>query len=205
MDEYKNHANFYDPVIGPFLGSTYRDMVDILLEHGCSSVLDLCCGTGLFVGKARNVGLVASGVDLSPAMLGVARTKFPEVEFLLHDASSLPIKTGSYDAVTVCFALHEKPYKRALAIAREAARLVRKGGILIVADYRHPTRRNSFFTGWGIRLVEYMAGKEHNAHFQNYMRRGGSEAFLVDAGLNATCRTTHMGGWSGVFVHEMAA
>ncbi len=205
MNEYINHANFYDPLVGPFLRSTHKDMVDILQNHGGHKVLDLCCGTGLFVGRALKAGMDPTGVDLSPTMLDVARTNFPEVKYLEHDASSLPMGNGTYDAVTISFALHEKPSEVAFAIIQEALRLIRKGGLLVVSDYRYPTKRKSFVTGWGIRLVEYMAGKEHNAHFREYMERGGIEPFLLEAGLKATRRTTHMNGWSGVFVHVMDA
>lgn len=205
MDKYRIHAILYDQLIGPFLHPTHKDMVDILNAHGCRTLLDLCCGTGLFAGKARQVGLNPLGVDLSPAMLGVACANYPDIEFLDNDASDLPLVQGSFDAVTISFALHEKPREIAHAIIQEAVRLVGKGGLLVVADYRYPTEKKSPFTGWGIRFVERIAGKEHNAHFQDYMKRGGSEAFLAEAGLNATCRTTHMGGWSGVFIHVIDA
>ena len=201
MDEYRSHANLYDPVVGPFLRSTHKDMVDILQQHGCHEVLDLCCGTGLFVGKAQEAGLNLSGVDLSPAMLRVARTNIPDVKFIECDGTSLPMRNGSYDAVTISFALHEKQREVALGIIQEAVRLVCKGGLVIVADYRQPKKRNSFFTGWAIRFVEYIAGKDHNTHFKDFMKRGGSEAFLLEAGLNTTRRATQMGGWSGVYVH----
>ena len=202
MDEYTNNAKFYDPIVGPFLRSTHKDIVDILQNHGCHNVLDLCCGTGLFAGQAQNAGMHLTGVDISPTMLDVARTNLPEIDFLQHDASSLPMGNETYDAVTISFALHEKPREVALAITKEALRLVRKDGLLVVADYRYPTKRKSIFIGWIIRLVEHMAGTEHNAHFQNYMKQGGSEVFLAEAGLNATRLTTHMGGWSGVFVQR---
>ena len=207
MDEYQKHATFYDPFVGPFLHATHGDMVNLVQKHGCRTVLDLCCGTGLFIGAAQKAGLMATGVDISPAMLNVARKNHPEVAFLECDASSLPEEKGAYDAVTISFALHEKPRAAALAIIKEGVRLVRNGGLLVVADYRMPEKKNSFGSpfsfcvGLGIRCVEYMAGKEHNAHFYDYMERGGSEAFFVEAGLEATGMVTHMGGWSGVFVH----
>ena len=201
MDEYSNHANLYNPVVGPFLRSTHNDMVDILQKHGCHEVLDLCCGTGLFVGKAQGAGLNPLGVDLSKDMLRVARTNFPEAKLIECDGTSLPMRNGSFDAVTISFALHEKPREVALDITQEAIRLVRKGGLLVVADYRCTTERKAFFAGWVIKFVEYMAGKDHNTYFKDFMRRGGSEAFFLEAGLDATRRTTHMSGWSGVYVH----
>lgn len=201
MDEYINHAKLYDFAVGPFLQSTHKDIIDILLENGSLSVLDLCSGTGLFAGKAEKDGLNVTGVDLSPSMLGVARRKHPLMDFLEQDASSLTAKNGCYDAVTISFALHEKSRIIAFAIIKEALRVLRNGGLLIVADYRYPVERKNFLTGYGIRLVEYIAGKEHYFHYKEYMKYGGSEAFLLEAGLSTTCRNTHMNGWSGVFVH----
>lgn len=201
MDEYRNHASLYDVLVGPFLHSTHRDIVDIVKENGCSSLLDICCGTGLLVGKAVAAGLKPVGTDLSPAMLDIARSNHPGIDFLKNDASDLPMEKGSFDAVTVSFALHEKPRDVAFAIVREALRLVRKGGLVIVADYHLPVYHSSFFTGFVVQCVERIAGKQHYAYFKEYMRPGGTEAFLAEAGLNATCRTTHMNGWSGIFVH----
>ncbi len=201
MDEYRRYATLYDHFVGPFLRPTYRDMVDILKTHGCYNFLDLCCGTGLFAGNARKAGLIPSGVDFSPSMLRVARANYPDIEFLQQDASNLPLETGSFDAATISFALHEKPRTTAFAIIREGARLVRRGGLLVVADYRHPTQRNARFKGWGIRCVERMAGREHHAHFQDYMKRGGTEGFLTETRLNATLHTTHMSGWAGILVY----
>jgi SAM-dependent methyltransferase len=203
MDEYRKNACIYDLLIGPFLHPVYRDMVDILKAHGCLTCLDLCCGTGMFVGRAQKCGLIPSGVDISPAMLGVARTNYPDIDFLECDASDLPMGEGGFDAVTISFALHEKPREIALDIIQEAIRLVRAGGLLVVADYRHSTERKSLLTGWGVRCVERMAGREHHAHFHDYMKRGGTEAFLTEAGLNATHQATCMGGWAGVFVYVM--
>ena len=200
MDEYISHAKLYDFTVGPFLQSTHKNIVDILMEHRCISVLDLCCGTGLFAGQAEKVGIKVTGVDLSSVMLGVARQNYPLIDFLEQDAAALKTKDAVYDAVTISFALHEKPRVIAHAIINEALRVLRTNGLLIMADYRYPTERKSYLTGCAVRLVEYMAGREHYNHYKQYMRYGGSEAFFLEAGLDTTHRNTHMNGWSGIFV-----
>lgn len=201
MDEYAQHAHLYDPIVGPFLRSTHRDIVDIIKGRGKRSVLDLCCGTGLLAGKAHVSGLDVTGLDISPAMLAVARSMYPNIPFIECDATQTPLDEGPFDAITISFVLHEKPWETAQAILREALRLTRPDGLIVVADYRRPIHRRSF-TQWGIRCVERMAGREHHAHFREYMKRGGSHSFLVEAGFSATLHTTHMKGWSGVFVHQ---
>lgn len=201
MDEYGKHASLYDPFIGPFLQPVYRDIVHITKEYGCINILDICCGTGALAGKALETGLNPHGVDFSPAMLRVARRKYPEATFTESDASVLAMDAASFDAVIVCFALHEKPRKMAMAITQEALRLVRPGGILVVADYRTPKKRKSLFTSLVIRFVERVAGSEHNSNFQDFMIRGGAEAFFEEAEVSLKRMKTHMNGWAGIFVH----
>ncbi len=132
MDEYRNHASLYDLLVGPFLHSTHRDIVDIVKVHGCSSLLDICCGTGLLVGKAVAAGLKPVGTDLSPAMLDIARSNHPGVDFFQHDASELPMEDGSFDAVTVSFALHEKPRDVALLLFEKLSDLSARVGLLLL-------------------------------------------------------------------------
>lgn len=203
MDEYRSYAWLYDLLVGPFLYPMHEAMVNMLQRHNCSSFLDLCCGTGLFVGKAREVGMEPFGIDLSPSMLGVARRNHPGIDFFESDASALPIVNDSFDAATLSFALHEKPRNTALDILQEAIRVVRPGGIIVVSDFCNPIDKDSRLTGWGIKCVERMAGKEHHAHFQDFMRCGGTKSFLANAGLHATCQSTHMRGWAGVFIHQL--
>ncbi len=69
-------------------------------------VVDVACGTGLIARlAAEQVGSTGSvvGVDLSPDMIDVARSiptpTPPPIEWHVGDASSLPLETGSFDAV----------------------------------------------------------------------------------------------------------
>lgn len=199
MDDYARFASLYDPIIGPFLRPVHEGMLDALSAHNCNTVIDLCCGTGLLVGMARDGGFSPMGVDLSPTMLAVARAKYPGATFIEGDASAIPFPDNSFDAATISFALHEKPAEVARAILNEAARVTRPGGLLLVADYRLSTSRNSRLTGWAIALVERLAGTEHYTDFRRYMDAGGSEAFLAESGFFAPATRTFMRGWVGLF------
>ncbi|WP_414944096.1 methyltransferase domain-containing protein [Amycolatopsis sp. cmx-11-32] len=63
------------------------------IEPG-SAVLDVGCGAGLAVCELSSRGIRAVGVDLSPAMVEEARRRSPETEFLVGDASALPVDGG---------------------------------------------------------------------------------------------------------------
>jgi ubiquinone/menaquinone biosynthesis C-methylase UbiE len=174
-------------------------MVRELKQHSCSSVVDLCCGTGLFAGMAQEAGLVPSGVDISSHMLEVGREKYPDIHFVEADATATDFVGSSFDAVTVSFGLHEKPEAVARGIFREALRLTRPGGVILVADYRLPDEGVSPFTKWIIRLVERVAGREHYRCFKAYMTRGGTQGFLEREGVVFDLVRTSMSGWSGLF------
>jgi len=200
MDEYARFARFYDPVVGPPLRSLHQAMVRELRIRECGSVIDLCCGTGLFLSLAHRIGLKATGVDLSPDMLAVARAKHPDIHLVEKDASAVPLPDDSFDSATISFGLHEKPLPTAQAILHEAMRLVRSGGVVLIADYRLPEPNASTVTGWAIRLVERLAGRNHYDCFKAYMAGGGSAGFLRDAGVDFELKRIALSGWAGLFV-----
>ncbi len=97
-------------------------------------VLDLACGTGLnFPDLRKMVGDAGQvvGVDLSPAMLDVARRLvaargWKNVELREVDAASLPIPDGFFDSVFCAYALNIIPdYERAI---QEMKRVLMPGG-----------------------------------------------------------------------------
>lgn len=200
MDEYGRAAQLYDPIVGPALRSIHLDMLVPLLKAGTRSAADLCCGTGQFTGLAVKSGINTIGVDLSPAMLDVARTKRTGIQFIHADAAALPFHEGAFDGAAISFALHEKPISLAVDILRETRRIVRPGGQIVVADYRAPAPRSSPWTGLNIRLVERLAGKNHYRYFKRYMSGGGAHALFRQAGMSVELAGIHLNGWAGIFV-----
>lgn len=201
MDEYNRFARLYDPLLSSALSPVHRAVIELLVRHGCASMADLCCGTGMLVELAERSGMTATGVDISPAMLGVARRDRPG-RFVRADASALPLADDSVDGASVTFSLHEKPRRAALAILAEARRIVRPGGIVAVADYRvRPD--NGPWTGRMIRLVERLAGSAHHRHFREYMDADGTDGLLAEAGMDGVCGPTFFSGWAGAYVAHM--
>ena len=82
-------------------------------------VLDVCTGTGALAQLLRRrVGVSGEvvGIDLTEAMLEVARTRVPEVRFVVGDACALPFANESFDAATMAFGLrniddHQREFK----------------------------------------------------------------------------------------------
>ena len=98
--------------------------------------LDAACGTGRHAGHLAALGWDVVGVDSTPAMLDVARSRFPDVEFLDGRLEALPVDDASIDlAVSALAVCHVEDLGPVFA---ELARVVRPGGTVIVSD-PHPT------------------------------------------------------------------
>ena len=96
-------------------------------------VLDLGCGPGSlmpYLSSIPNVELV--GVDLSPEMIDIARSKYPWIAFEVGDCEALAFADGSFDAVLCSGMLHHLPSLR--ATLEEIRRLLKPGGALIARE-----------------------------------------------------------------------
>ncbi len=89
-------------------------------------LLDVGCGTGHHLARARARGFVLAGVDGSEEMLEQAARACPEAELQRSDVEALPFPAGSFDVVLSIEVLRYLPDAR--ACTRELARVVRAGG-----------------------------------------------------------------------------
>ena len=74
------------------------------ITPGCT-VVDLGCGTGDLAIAAATAGANVVGVDLSAAMLAVARSRGSGGTYLRADAEHLPLADVSCDAIVSGFAV----------------------------------------------------------------------------------------------------
>lgn len=197
MDEYARSAHLYDAVVGPFLRPIHRTVTRALPRAG--RLLDLCCGTGMLTAMAAGSGLRAVGVDNSPAMIDQARTTRPSVMFIHADATALPFADHGFDRVVLSFALHEKAASTGRAMLAEARRVLRPDGRLLVVDYRPARTGLGPVAKYAVGLVERMAGKDHFARYREYMRGGGSRAFLERTGFSPDLTATFLYGCAGLY------
>ncbi len=109
-------------------------------------VADLGCGTGPQAEHLAPFVRRVLAVDREPSMLEAARrrlSRFDNVEFLQDDVTRLSIGAGKVDAAVVSLVMVYVP--QPLDAVREAARILRKGGRLLIVDmvahdregYRH--------------------------------------------------------------------
>jgi len=99
---------------------------------GRSDVVDLGCGRGEFLELMREAGVAARGVELSPELAGVCRSKGLEVE--CGDVLQfLPeLADGSLGGVFSAHVVEHVPPERLPALIRAAAAKLRPDGVLAI-------------------------------------------------------------------------
>ena len=87
-----------------------RYVVKVVQPSQGTRVLEVGCGTGSNLRLFADAGCEITGVDLSPAMIDVARRKLGEKANLhLGDAADMPFPDRSFDLVVSFLTLHEMP------------------------------------------------------------------------------------------------
>lgn len=120
-------------------------IIDRLRELGASGrMLDLGCGGGQIttgVALAFPQSIVV-GTDLAPIMLDMARKRVDDagltdrVSLELADVKALPHDDDAFDVVFSNTILHHIP--EPIAMLREAWRVLRPGGVLVIRDLFRP-------------------------------------------------------------------
>lgn len=118
-------------------------------------VLDVSCGTGTLAGylaSCAGPGGQVTGVDLSEEMLMEARRKHkaPNIEFIQANAENLPFEDSSFDRVTISLAIHEMNREGRRNALAEMRRVLKPGGLALVADMRRP---DTWYTRMGARFI----------------------------------------------------
>lgn len=99
-------------------------LIKALPEGG--NLLDIGCGTGLFVEKYIQNGGCGTGLDISEKMVAKARRRCPGCEFMVGTGENLPFNDGSFNAVSsvLVFSYVKNP----VAMLSEVYRVLTPGG-----------------------------------------------------------------------------
>jgi SAM-dependent methyltransferase len=78
---------------------TYEEAIRRVGISAGQRVLEVGCGTGVFLRAAADAGAEVYGLDASEALLEIARERVPEADLELGDFESLPYGANSFDVV----------------------------------------------------------------------------------------------------------
>ena len=158
-------APFYDAIAAPFSG--VRDkVVNFTNAQKGSKILDVATGTGQQAFAFAKKGYEVIGIDLSEAMLNVAKkkNKFRNVKFEVADATNLPFEDNSFDISSVSFALHDMPLSIREKVLKEMVRVTKPKGIVIIVDYDLPKNKIGKF------LIYHFIALFEAEYYKNFIK-----------------------------------
>lgn len=134
--EYARLAGSYNARWGGYVRATTARTIERLALVAGERLIDVGCGTGALLCSVlrSHPSTLAVGLDLSSAMLAIARRDLPaEVRLVAGDAMAIPFASRTFDVAVSANSYHYWPDPvRGL---REIARVLRPGGRLIVTDW----------------------------------------------------------------------
>jgi ubiquinone/menaquinone biosynthesis C-methylase UbiE len=153
-----------------YLSLCEKVLFDEFLKRG-DAILDLGVGGGRTTPYLSGLASRYVGVDYAPEMIAACRQKFPQLEFLVADATHLaPLGDEEFDSVVMAFngmdyLIPGESRRRGLA---EIHRVLKKGGVLIFSS--HNPRAIFSRPAWNPEKIEEIA-----------QRLAGNEKWLLGA------------------------
>jgi ubiquinone/menaquinone biosynthesis C-methylase UbiE len=149
--------------------------------------VDVGCGPGHFTAYLASLGVDASGIDLSPGMIDLARRSHPELRFEVGSMTELALPDASVAGVLASWSLIHIPDESVPVTLEHFRRVLRPDGLLMIG----------YHVGAGTRLkTEGYGGHPMRVHIHLRQpwwlaRRVRKAGFTVEAEwlLNPEART----------------
>ncbi|MEV7121726.1 class I SAM-dependent DNA methyltransferase [Kitasatospora griseola] len=157
----------------PYLRAALALFAELVHVGGGGPVADVGCGPGHVTAHLHGLGLDAFGIDLSPAMIDVARRDRPDLRFEVGSMTDLDLADGSVAGLLAFWSLIHLPDDAVPAVFDGFRRVLRPGGPLLVG----------FHVGTGSRLkTQGYGGHPMKVHVHR-RRPDRVAAWLRDAGF----------------------
>ena len=113
-------------------------------------IVDVACGTGDMMGywakqakkAGRQIGKIL-GVDPSVGMTDVGKQKFPEFEFVISEATKLPLDNEIADILSISYGIRNV-VKRQEAFV-EFSRVLKTGGYVVILEFTKDDKKGLLF------------------------------------------------------------
>ncbi|MFN2490969.1 MAG: class I SAM-dependent methyltransferase [Actinomycetota bacterium] len=138
-DAVQRSIGFIGQGLDYFTEVKVRHLVELarrrLGDPGAVTALDVGCGVGITDGLLAEHFHELHAVDVSPAVIEVAREANPSVQYRLYDGTTLPYEEDSFELVFAICVLHHVPPPSWFHFGEELARVVKSGGLVSIVEH----------------------------------------------------------------------
>ncbi|GHI43493.1 demethylmenaquinone methyltransferase [Streptomyces violascens] len=138
FDDVAAHYDLTNDVLS--LGQTRlwrKEVAKAVDARPAQKVLDLAAGTATSSQPFAAAGAYTVPCDFSLGMLRVGKERQPHMPFTAGDATKLPFRDDTFDAVTISFGLRN--VQDTDAALREMYRVTKPGGRVVICEFSQPT------------------------------------------------------------------
>jgi SAM-dependent methyltransferase len=119
----------------PYLLAALALFADLVHAVGGGPVADMGCGPGHVTAHLNKLGVDAFGIDLSPAMIDLARRDHPDLRFEVGSMTDLHLANASIAALLAFWSLIHIPDDAMPTVFGQFHRVLRPGGPILLGFY----------------------------------------------------------------------
>jgi SAM-dependent methyltransferase len=132
-------APTYQDFASPVTALAISPLLNAAQVRPGATLLDVATGPGSLALEATKLGMICTGVDLSPGMIQLAEKSNLGIAFRVADVEHLPFTDASFDAVVCNFGLGHFPYPE--ASVAECVRVLKPGGRIALSWWDDPSKQ----------------------------------------------------------------
>jgi ubiquinone/menaquinone biosynthesis C-methylase UbiE len=196
-DPYRRVAGIYDKIFEPLNRGLREVGIRMYPLKPGQKILDVGCGTGVYLDLYRKYGCALYGVDTSRSMLDVAKARLGEdAELRLSDAKKIPYENDTFDLVLCMLVLHEIDPTTRMSVITEMMRVLKTDGRILLIDFHAGPARplKGWLTKFVIYFSEIAAGRTHFRNYRHFISIYGLPTLIKDSRLSEVQRKVVAGG-----------